>query len=154
MPPKQPPKKPVKIAPKVAPEDPSESGPSFDMPGQPGPEDVGYHVWKIAGVDTTFDQRVLIFVAYQLYRDGQRPLIREEIFKLVAKMLKIESHACHSLHKLLDRFDKPEDKLTIQHRKFTENDLQVILDKIGSILVQMRQEDETYKDIQRNLEGL
>ena len=95
-----------------------------------------------------------IYVAYVKFRYNGRPLDRHEISVITAMMLGTEATHSTSLSYLLDRFDRLEDEVTIEHREDASEREQDLLVDIESKFMTYLQQDKDAEDKCTNLEGL
>ena len=144
---------PAKLKGKGAPKKTSESGPSAGA--NQWPEIL--REWKIDGQKPSLDQKNLIFYLYKEFRHKGRPLSREELFDMVAMILKkktFKGAVYASLHGWFDMFnddDHPATKVLADSLSNNEQQQQQQLDKMFE---EYLENDAGAKDRCENYEGL
>ena len=87
-----------------------------------------------------------IYVAHIRFRYNGRPLDRDETSKITAMMLGMETVPGRALVPLLDKFDNPEDEVTIEHETNAIEHEQDLLIDVERKFTTYQQEDEDAKD--------
>ena len=111
----------------------------------------------IDGEHISFKQQHLIVVAYTKFRDDGRPLAREEIVGLLAKILKkntISGASVNHLYRFLDKLDDESDPWTKKYAEFYKKNGQAFLAEVGRIFGVLLEENEEAKDRSENCKGL
>ena len=111
----------------------------------------------IDGKHISLQQQHLIVVAYTEFLDDGRPLAREEIFGMVAKMLKkdtISRPSLNRLHAFLNKFDDESHPLAMEYTELYNQNGQPLLAEVGRIFGGFLEENEEAKDRSENCKGL